>query len=115
MPVRATRAFHTTLPDKIIIPIIIVIIVMQLVCLCRRTPFMISSLHMTNVMMLNVIMTHEEGLWLSIQPVCLCRRTPFMISSLHVTKVMMLIMIMTTRRGCGSLCNLYASVVGHLS
>ena len=57
MPVRATRAFHTTLPDKIIIPIIIVIIVMQLVCLCRRTPFMISSLHVTKVMMLNMIMT----------------------------------------------------------
>ena len=50
-----------------------------------------------------------------VQPVCLYRRTPFMISSLHVTKVMMLIMIMTTRRGCGSLCNLYASAVGHLS
>ena len=49
------------------------------------------------------------------QPVYLCRRTPFMISSLHVTKVMMLNMIMTTRRGCGSLCNLYASTVGHLS
>ena len=50
-----------------------------------------------------------------VQPVCLYRRTHFMISSLHVTKVMMLIMIMTTRRGCGSLCNLYASAVGHLS
>ena len=50
------------------------------------------------------------------QAVYLCRRTPFMmISSLHVTKVMMLNMIMITRRGCGSLCNLYASVVGHLS
>ena len=36
-------------------------------------------------------------------------------SSLHVTKVMMLIMIMTTRRGCGSLCNLHTSAVGHLS
>ena len=58
---------------------------------------------------------HEEALWLSMQPVCLCRRTPFMISSLHVTKVMMLSMIMTTRRDCGSLCNLYASAVGHLS
>ena len=99
MPVRATRAFHTTLPDKIIIPIIIVIIVMQLVCLCRRTPFMISSLHVTKVMMLNMIMTHEEGLWLSMQPVCFCRRTPFMISSLHMTKVMMLIMIMTHEEG----------------
>ena len=52
---------------------------------------------------------------INMQPVYLCRRTPFMISSLHVTKVMMLNMIMTTRRGCGSLCNLYASAVGHLS
>ena len=52
---------------------------------------------------------------IDMQPVCLCRRTPFMISSLHVTKVMMLNMIMTTRRGCGFLCNLYASAVGHLS
>ena len=76
---------------------------------------MISSLHMTMVMVLIMIMTHEEGMWLSIQPVCLCRRTPFMISSLHVTKVMMLNMIMNTRRHCGSLCNLYASAVGHLS
>ena len=49
------------------------------------------------------------------QPVYLCRRTPFMISSLHVTKMIMLIMIMTTRWDCGSLCNLYASAVGHLS
>ena len=52
---------------------------------------------------------------INMQPVYLCRRTPFMISSLHVTKVMMLNMIMTTRRHCGSLCNLYASAVGHLS
>ena len=58
---------------------------------------------------------HEDGLWLSMQPECFCRRTPFMISSLHMTMVMVLIMIMTTRRGCGSLCNLYASAVGHLS
>jgi len=77
MQMQATRAFHTTLPEKINLSIIIVIIVMQLVSLCRRTPFMISSF--------------------------------------HVTKVMMLIMIMTTRRGCGSLCNLCASAVGHLS
>ena len=80
MQMKATRAFHTTLPDKInrsIIIVIIVIIVMQ--------------------------------------PVSLCRRTPFMISSFHVTKVMMLNLIMTTRKGCGSLCNLYASAVGHLS
>ena len=79
---QATRAFHTTLPDKInrsIIIVIIVIIVMQPVSLCRRTPFMISSLHV------------------------------------HVIWVMMLIMTMTTRRDCGSLCNLYASAVGHLS
>ena len=77
MQMQATRAFHTMLPDKMNLSIIIVIIVMQ--------------------------------------PVCLCRRTPFMISSFHVTKVMMLNMIMTTRKGCGSLCNLYASAVGHLS
>ena len=77
MQMQATRAFHTTLPDKINLSIVIVIIVMQ--------------------------------------PVSLCRRTPFMISSFHVTKVMMLNMIMTTRKGCGSLCNLYASAVGHLS
>ena len=50
-----------------------------------------------------------------VQPVCLYRWTPFMMSSLHVIKVMMLIVIMTTRRHCGSLCNLYASAVGHLS
>ena len=62
---------------------------MQPECLCRRTPFMISSLHMTMVMVLIMIMTHEEGLWLSMQPLCLCRRTCFMIiSSLHVTMVM---------------------------
>ena len=57
MRVRATRAFHTTLPDKINLSIIIVIIVMQPVSLCRRTPFMISSLHVTNVMMLIMMMT----------------------------------------------------------
>ena len=72
---QATRAFHTTLPDKINLSIIIVVM----------------------------------------QPVSLCRRTPFMISSLHMTMVMVLIMIMTTRRGCGSLCNLHTSAVGHLS
>ena len=77
MQMQATRAFHTTLPDKINLSIIIVIIVMQ--------------------------------------PVSLCRRTPFMISSFHVTKVMMLNMIMTPGKGCGSLCNLYASAVGHIS
>ena len=53
---------------------------MQPVYLCRRTPFMISSLHMTKVMMLIMIMTHEEGLWISMQPLCLCRRTPFIIT-----------------------------------
>ena len=58
MRVRAARAFHTTLPDKIILPIIIVLIVMQPVYLCRRTPFMmISSLHVTKVMMLIMILT----------------------------------------------------------
>ena len=50
-----------------------------------------------------------------VQPVCLCRRTPFKISFLHLSMVMMLIIMMTTRRDCGSLCNLYASAVGHLS
>ena len=60
MRVRATRAFHTTLPDKITLPIIIVLIVMPPVYLCRRTPFMmISSLHVTKVMMLIMIMTRD--------------------------------------------------------
>ena len=37
---------------------------MQPVYLCRRTPFMISSFHVTNVMMLNIIMTMRRGcLW----------------------------------------------------
>ena len=76
MRMQATRLFHSTLLVKINLSIIIIIVM---------------------------------------QPVSLCRRTPFMISSFHVTKVMMLIMIMTTRKGCGSLCNLYASAVGHLS
>ena len=53
---------------------------MQPVCLCRRTPFMISSFHVTMVMVLIMIMTHEEGLWISMQPLCLCRRTPFIIT-----------------------------------
>ena len=75
----AAGALGITFVDKRNFDIIIVIIVMQLVSLCRRTPFMISSLHV------------------------------------HVIWVMMLIMIMTTRRDCGSLCNLYASAVGHLS
>ena len=99
---RAEGTFDATFATKINVAIIIIIIIMQPVYLCRRTPFMISSLHVTKVMMLNMIMTHEEGLWLSMQPVCLCRRTPFMISSLHVTKVVILIMIMTARRYCGS-------------
>ena len=56
MRVRATRALHTTLPDKITLPIIIVLIVMQPVYLCRRTPFMmISSLHVTKVMLIMII------------------------------------------------------------
>ena len=38
MQMQATRAFHTTLPDKINRSIIIVIIVMQPVSLCRPTP-----------------------------------------------------------------------------
>ena len=56
MRVRATRAFHTTLPEKkITLPIIIALIVMQPVYLCRRTPFMmISSLHVTMVMTVKI-------------------------------------------------------------
>ena len=66
MRVRATRAFHTTLPDKIILPIIIVLIVMQPVYLCRRTPFIISSLyvHVMWVMML-IMLCRKMGHWLS--------------------------------------------------
>ena len=80
MRVRATRAFHTTLPDKITLPIIIVLIVMPPVYLCRRTPFMmISSLHVSKVMMLIMIMTTRRD----------CGSVCFMIiSSLHVTMVM---------------------------
>ena len=60
MRVRATRAFHTTLPDKIIFPFIIVLIVMPPVYLCRRTPFMMMSpLHVTKVMVLIMIMTRD--------------------------------------------------------
>ena len=54
---QATRLFSQHVPVKINPPIIIFIIVMQPVSLCRRTPFMISSLHVTKVMMLNMIMT----------------------------------------------------------
>ena len=75
----AAGALDITFADKRNFDIIIVMIVMQPVSLCRRTPFMISSLHV------------------------------------HVIWVMMLIMIMITRKGCGSLRNLYASAVGHLS
>ena len=49
MQMQATRAFHTMLPDKMNLSIIIVIIVM------------ISSLHVTKVMMLNMIMTTRRG------------------------------------------------------
>ena len=54
--------FQSTLANKINLPVII--IVMQPVRLCRRTPFIISSSYV-----------HEENLWLSMQPVCLCRLT----------------------------------------
>ena len=74
---RAEGTFDATFATKINVAIIII---MQPVYLCRRTPFMISSLHVTKVMMLNMIMTHEEGLWLSMQPVCFCRRTPFILT-----------------------------------
>ena len=59
---RAAGTFDATFVIKINVAIIII---MQPVYLCRRTPFMISSLHVTKVMMLNMIMTHEEGLWIS--------------------------------------------------
>ena len=75
---QAAGAFDSTFANKR--KFAIIIIVMQPVCLCRRTPFMISSLHATKVMRLNMIMTHEEGLWISMQPLCLCRRTPFIIT-----------------------------------
>ena len=33
----------------------------------------------------------------------------------HLTKVVMLIKMMTTKRDCGSVCNIDAAAVGHLS
>ena len=51
-----------TFDAALVIKINVAIIIMQPVYLCRRTPFMISSLHVTKVMMLIMIMTHEEGL-----------------------------------------------------
>ena len=75
---RAAGTFDATFAIKINVAIIIIIT--QPVYLCRRTPFMISSLHATKMMMLNIIMTHEEGLWISMQPLCLCRRTPFILT-----------------------------------
>ena len=60
MQMQATRAFHTMLPDKMNLSIIIVIIVMQPVCLCRRTPFMISSLQLTMLMTPIMIMTTKK-------------------------------------------------------
>ena len=59
---QAAGAFDSTFANKRNFAIII--IVMQPVCLCRRTPFIISSSYV-----------HEENLWLSMQPVCLCRLT----------------------------------------
>ena len=52
---RAAGTFDATFAIKINVAIIIII--MQPVYLCRRTPFMISSLHVTKVMMLIMIMT----------------------------------------------------------
>ena len=51
-------AFDNMIANKINFAIIIV---MQPVYLRRRTPFMISSLHVTKVMMLNMIMTTRRG------------------------------------------------------
>ena len=74
----AETAFDSMCANKVNVAIIIIVV--QPVCLYRRTPFMISSLHVTKVMVLIMIMTHEEGLWISMQPLCLCRRTPFIIT-----------------------------------
>ena len=49
----AEGTFDATFATKINVAIII----MQPVYLCRRTPFMISSFHVSKVMMLNMIMT----------------------------------------------------------
>ena len=48
-------AFDNMCANKINVAIIIIVV--QPVCLYRRTPFMISSLHVTKVMMLIMIMT----------------------------------------------------------
>ena len=54
---RAAGTFDATFVIKINVAIIII---MQPVYLCRRTPFMmISSLHVTKVMMLIMIMTRD--------------------------------------------------------
>ena len=52
---RAERAFDNMCANKINVAIIIIVV--QPVCLYRRTPFMISSFHVTKVMMLNMIMS----------------------------------------------------------
>ena len=52
---RAERAFDNMCANKINVAIIIIVV--QPVCLCRRTPFMISSLHVTKVVILIMIMT----------------------------------------------------------
>ena len=55
---RAETAFDNMFANKT--KFAIIIIVMQPVCLCRRTPFMISSLHVTKVIMLIIIMTTRK-------------------------------------------------------
>ena len=52
---RAETAFDNMYANKINVAIIIIVV--QPVCLCRRTPFMISSLHVTKVVILIMIMT----------------------------------------------------------
>ena len=52
---RAETAFDNMCANKINVAIIIIVV--QPVCLYRRTHFMISSLHVTKVMMLIMIMT----------------------------------------------------------
>ena len=57
---RAETAFDNMSANKINVASNIVIIDMQPVCLCRRTPFMISSLQLTMLMTLIMIMTTKK-------------------------------------------------------
>ena len=56
---RAETAFDNMCANKINVAIIIIVV--QPVCLYRRTHFMISSLHVTQVMMLMMMMTTRNA------------------------------------------------------